>query len=319
MGGDFASSVEKARGAIATLSTSLIKTFAPILTAIVPVIQAITSGISYLCTMVQRLFGLLGMTSDLFGATAKDIDTYSGSAGKGSKATKNLLAAFDELNVIRSQGNGSSSGGGGVKSFLSSAVSEEMSKINIIVSESLMGIGLILACTGHVGLGLGMMAVGAGMFAKTMTEDWEKMPNSVRRTIAEIAIVSGVGMLAIGVMALCAGNVPLGIGMIALGAAGIGVTMFAGNGDGIGKEVKDTITSIMAVAGVSLMAIGLIVAIAGNIPLGLGLMVAGAASYAGAAAYNPEGLVQLAQGVVDKIKGFFRLQKRRWNEKGFFG
>ena len=305
MGGDFAESVEKARGAIASVSTSLIKTFAPVLTAIVPVIQAMASGINYLCTMIQKLFSLLGMTSDLFGASAKDIDKYAGSAGKGSKATKNLLAAFDELNVIQSQNNGSGAGGSGTKSFLSGMVSDEMATINMIVSESLMGIGLILLCTGHVGVGLGMLAVGAGMFAKAMTEDWQKMPNSVRKTIAEITIVSGIGMMAIGVMALCAGNIPLGIGLLAIGAAGIGVTMYAASGDDIGKEVKDTITDIMAVAGVSLMAIGLIAAVAGNIPLGLGLMVAGVASYAGAAAYNPERLIELAQGVLDKITGFF--------------
>lgn len=305
MGGDFASSVEKARGAVATLSTSLVKTFAPILTAIVPIIQAVVSGISYLCTIIQKLFGLLGFSSDLFGASASQIDKYSASAGKGSKATKNLLASFDELNVIQSQNNGSGSGGSGTKSFLSSMVSEEMSKINIIVAESMIGIGLILACTGHVGLGLGLLAVGAGMFAKTMSEDWEKMPKKVKKTIAEISIVTGIGMMAVGVIAMCAGAVPLGLALLAGGAAITGMTMFTAGKDSVDLDVKRKITEVMEIASWGMMAIGLIVAIAGNIPLGLGLIALGAATHYAASAYNPDGVTEIAQSVLDKITGFF--------------
>lgn len=304
MGGDFAKNVERARGAIASISTSLITTFSPVLNALIPIINTITAGITYLANALQNLFKWLGMGSDLFGVSAKSIDKYSNSATSGASKTKNLLASWDQLNVITSTSSGGG-GGGGAKSFLSDMVSEEMAKINIIVAESMMGIGLILACTGHVGLGIGMMAIGAGAFAKTMLEDWNKLPSRVKRTIAEITIVTGIGMLAVGMMALCAGNIPLGIGMLAIGAASIGVTMFAGKDEPIGSEVRKTITETMALASVSMMAIGLIIAIAGNVPLGLGLMVAGAASWAAASAYDPQGLQNTVKGVLDSIGKFF--------------
>ena len=304
MGGEFARNVENARGAIASISTNLITTFAPALNALTPIINTITVGINYLCTLLQRLFNLLGMGSDLFGVTAGEIDKYAKSSGGGAKATKNLLASFDELNVIQSTGSGGGASGSS-KSFFADMVSENMARVNMIVASSMLGIGLILACTGHIGVGVGLMAIGAASIAKTMFEDWNKLPNKVKKTIAEILIVTGVGMLAVGMIALCAGNIPLGIGMLALGATAIGIQMFVGKDEPIGSEVRRTITEIAALASVSLMAVGLIVAIAGNVPLGLGMIIAGAATWMATAAYDPNGLVSAVNGVLNQIGGLF--------------
>ena len=306
MGGEFAKNVDKARGAIASVSSSIVSTLAPILSGLMPIINTITVGINYLCNALQSLLRLLGIGSDLFGVSAEQIDKYANSSKGGASATKNLLASWDQLNIIQSSGGGGGGGGGGTKSFFSDMVGEEMAAVNMIVAESMMGIGLILACTGHVGLGLGLLAVGAAAFAKGMFEDWNKLPSKVKKTIAEITIVTGVGMLAVGVMALCMGAIPLGLGLMTMGATLVGIQMGIANSEPLGSEVRRTIAEVMEIAAWGLMGVGLIVALF-NAPLGLGLVAAGAAAHYAAVSFDKDAVTGIVQDVLDEIQRKFQM------------
>lgn len=225
MGGEFYQAVDKAKTLVMGASTSIVTAFAPAFQAMIPVINAVVNGIRYLCSAIQWLFSLLGMSSEFLGASTDAINKYSGAAKGGGSATKDLLASFDELNVIQSQGGGGG-GGGGVGAYkngmFSDIVSDEMAKLQLIVGESLLAIGLILACTGHLGVGLGLMAVGAGAIAKTLVADWGQLSNDMQRELVGIMGIIGVSLLAIGaILAFSGANIPLGIGLMIAGAGNL--------------------------------------------------------------------------------------------------
>ena len=278
-GGDFAQSIDRMKSAMSGAAIRLISSFAPALNALVPVINAVAGAINYLCTLIQRLFSLLGMTSSLFGASTDAIKAYSNATGGGGSATKEMLASFDELNVISSQ-SGGGGGGGAAGGAFSDLVSDELGSVQMLISESLLAIGLILACTGHIGIGAGLMAIGAAGIVKTVAEDWGSLPAKTKGSIASIMAAFGGAELAVGaILAFSTANIPLGIGLMIVGAANLGAAVALSWG--LDKEIKQNVANIMAVCAGALLAIGAVIAFASPAKaLGIGLMVAGASALA---------------------------------------
>lgn len=306
MNGSFAKAVDATRTMIADTTTSLIKTFAPVLEAMVPVIYTITQAIQWLCNQIQALLQLLGLTSDMFGASTENINKYYGSTNKASKANKNLLASWDELNVIQSKNSGAG-GGGYTPGALKDLVSKEVDGImQIIVGEAMLGLGLILACTGHFGLGIGMMLVGASAIAKTVTTDWNKLPNNVKKTINTITGVVGVASLALGAIFLCTGHIGMGLGLLAIGALNLGIAYASDDGgENIVNRVKSIIKKVLEIATISLLAIGVIMLCMGN-PLGIALIAGGLVAFGASVAMNWDGdLVSSIKTTLGNIKDTF--------------
>lgn len=300
MGGAFAKTVSDTNAIVKNTAVSIIQTFAPALTALLPVIYTVGAAIQYICSLIQSLLSLLGISSELFGVNASKISKYGGatsgagkSAKEAAKETKGLLAAWDELNIIQSTtnksggGGGGGSGKGGSNGKLSDLVTKEISAISsILVGEALLAVGLIMACTGHVGPGIGMMVLGAASIAKTLTVDWAKLPKEIKKQITVITGAVGGAEMAVGaVLAFTGASVPLGIGMMALGAASlIGSVALSWNLD---AQIADRIAHVTAIAGGALLGLGAVLAFTGaNIPIGIGLMLAGAASLAGSVALS---------------------------------
>ena len=179
-------------------------------------------------------------------ANTASIGKYTNAAGKGGKATKNMLASWDQLNVIQSNSGSGGSGGSSYKpNSLKNIVSTETGAImQMIVGESMLAIGLILACTGHVALGIGAMAIGAAAIVKTLAVDWKTLPDNVKNTITGIMTVAGTAMIALGLI-VCGANLPLGIGMIVAGAANLGIAT-ALNWDGIVERLNGMMADIGA-------------------------------------------------------------------------
>lgn len=308
VGGEFASNVEKLRGAISGTAIKLVSAFAPALNAIIPVINTVAGAIQWLCSLLQQLFAMLGMGSDLFGASAESIDAYSKSAGGGGGATKGLLASFDELNVIQSAGGGGG-GGGNAKTFITDTVSEEMAKINLIIGESMIGLGLILACFGHIPLGVGLIALGAASVVKTVAGDFGQMSQEVKDQVGKIMTIAGESLIALGLILSVFGHPVIGVAAIAMGVANlVGVSAISG---GLSDSVKAEITKITAIAGGALLALGIILVCAGVLPLGIGLIVAGGVSLATAVALNWGSIVETVNSVMAKIANWF---VTKWGE-----
>lgn len=245
MGGSFATAVDRAHTMLTDVGVSLVQTIAPAFEAIIPIIKVVSDAIQYLCQGIQDLFRWFGLVSDVTNANTASIGKYTNAAGKGNKATKNMLASWDQLNVIQSKGGSGNSGASYKPGSLKNIVSTETGAImQMVVGESMLAIGLILACTGHIGLGIGAIAIGAAAIVKTLTVDWKKLPNEVKNTITGIMTVAGTAMIATGLI-VCAANLPLGIAMIAAGAANLGIAA-ALNWDGIVERLNGIMAEIGA-------------------------------------------------------------------------
>ena len=281
MGGDFAKSIDAAKSAMNSIAINAVRVFAPMMQAILPVINTIAYGFQFLANVIMKLMKLLGFVSDLFGATAEQISA-TGSAG--SSASKNLLAGFDELNVLDQGGGGG--GGGGGSSNLAGIVGEQLAQVQVLVGEALLAVGLVLAFCGHPAVGLALAAVGAAAIAGTIVESWGKLSEDVKKEIVNIMAIASASFLAVGMIIALAVPSMRGLG-IALMAAGLAnMVTAAALSWNLTDDVKKNIAEIATIAGTSMIGIGLILAL--GVPtmrgLGIGLLAAGIGSMATAVA-----------------------------------
>lgn len=89
--------------------------------------------------------------------------------------------------------------------------------ITAAISAGLLAVGAVLAFTGHIPLGIGMMIAGAaGMSVAAI--NWAQIPEKVRNTITQIMQLAGSALLAVGLIIFLAGGAnPLGLGMMLAG------------------------------------------------------------------------------------------------------
>ncbi len=91
---------------------AIVSAFAPLLSIVGPIIDAITSKIATLLTYIGMLFSLLGGKTT-FTKPKKNVDNYAESLDNASKSAKNLTMGIDELNIISEN----KSSGGSSKPF----------------------------------------------------------------------------------------------------------------------------------------------------------------------------------------------------------
>lgn len=114
VGTGFAKSMDDLKSA-ATLGTNALATaFAPAIQALIPIISTLISLVVTLCNVLSMLGSLLGGAGGWRKATAS-AESFGKAVGGGGGALKGLLADWDELNIIQSQGGGG--GGGGASAF----------------------------------------------------------------------------------------------------------------------------------------------------------------------------------------------------------
>lgn len=299
IGGDFAANIDKVRGALGSMATNIIKAFSPMMSIIAPIFSVMATGIEYLTKALNGLLSLLGIAGDLLGASTEKV-AAAGDASK--KAAKDVLAGFDELNVIDSSSSGSGGSGSGGSTF-TAKFKEEIDSIKIIVAESMLAVGLVLAFSGHVGVGLAMAAVGAATIVGTIVEKWGTLSKKVKGEITTIMAIAGGAMLAIGAIIAFASPAKAGLG-IALMAAGVAnvvaATSLSWNLD---ETIRKKVGIITGILGGALLAVGAILAFSGaNIPLGIGMMVAGGVSLASAVSLNWDSLKNAVIKAFDAIK-----------------
>lgn len=182
-------------------------------------------------------------------------------------------------------------------------ISKTIAAITIVVGAALLAMGAILAFSGGaIPLGIGLMAAGALAIGTAVALNWSGVSEETKNIITGIGVVVGAALLAVGaVLALSGGAIPLGLGLMAAGALTLGSAV-AVNWGGMSSEVQKQITTIMTVLGLSLLAIGAVLALSGAaLPLGLGLMAAGAVSLGTAAALNWEGVKSTISTIVASI------------------
>lgn len=112
--GHFASAMDNAQAKLLVMRNSLGAAIAPVLEMLIPILQNIVSHVINVVNWLNQLFSLLNGQSSWTKAidvSGDALDDYKKKVNGASKATKNLLADWDELNIIQSQSGGGGGGG----------------------------------------------------------------------------------------------------------------------------------------------------------------------------------------------------------------
>lgn len=189
--------------------------------------------------------------------------------------------------------------GGGVSDNVQAAVTT----ISGIVGGSLLAVGAILTFSGgNIPLGIALMAAGASTIASVVALNWTSMDDSVRNSVSMVTTIVAGGMLALGaILSFSGANPVLGIALLAAGAATLAATA-ALNWDSMTGPLKTAITTVSAIAGAAVLALGAILTFSGANPvLGIALLAAGAAGLITAAALNWDSIVSTVTKTLKEV------------------
>lgn len=118
IGSSFAPAMNSAASSLLQMKNSIGAAVAPLIQSVIPYLQMAVSWFISLVNYANQFFALMRGQSTWSRATeqsAKAFDDVKKSASGASKAVKDLLADWDELNIIQSESGGGGGGGGSTK------------------------------------------------------------------------------------------------------------------------------------------------------------------------------------------------------------
>ena len=178
-----------------------------------------------------------------------------------------------------------------------------------IAGGALLALGIILLWIGGVvgkPVAIGMIIAGAALIVDAVAAKAAFSPDDVSGWLSLIMGIAGGALLALGIILCMVGSVPLGVGMIIAGSIGL-VSAVAVNFDSVKNSITGWVAVIMAIAGASLLVLGIILCATGAaLPLGIALIMAGAVALVTPIALN-------WNAIVDWIKGAWNAVKQFWN------
>lgn len=129
IGGHFASAMDTLASKTMLAKNSVAAAFAPAIEAIIPLVSTVVSWINTASNAIAQFFALLNGQTTWTKAT-ESVEEWGAatkkSAGGAGKAMKDLLADWDELNIIQSETGGGGGGGSGKKAPDYKSMFEEM-------------------------------------------------------------------------------------------------------------------------------------------------------------------------------------------------
>ena len=260
------------QGVVEAVVTSIPILISAVYNMVLGVFSGLVSGIKALFAggtkeaTKQLVNSTKNMTSNIGGAVENQEELTDAVKGT-NKELKKSLASFDELNTI-SEDTGSGAGSGGAS----------------------------------VGAGSGGASVGVGGSLPLGELSGSGVVNEVDETVAKIMGIVGAGLVAIGIILLCFGQIAWGIRFIIAGA-GIFVASQASLKKGeASKTAKNEMHKIIAIASGAMVALGLILVFFGVInQLSIGLIVAGAVGLVTEVVINKNEIVNALKGTIGKI------------------
>ncbi len=191
-------------------------------------------------------------------------------------------------------------------STMSDQMKEKVGEWTIIASGALLALGAVMLCTGHIGLGIGMIIGGVAGIVSAAALNWNSTSDQLRGTLTSITSMVGVFTLALGAALLFTGvSAPLGIALLAMGATSLAASA-ALNWDSMKNQIQTVLADIVAIVSGASIALGIILCLTGaGIPLGIGLIMAGLAGSSLAQAISTDPITNWAQNMVDSIVGVF--------------
>lgn len=313
--------IDRAKRALGNIVSVIVVRFIPYLQTLVLWIERVANKIAEkLGFDYENFFGKDYQNSIADGFSfADDLADNLDESNDSAKKLKKTLMGFDELNLLNAPTDTTSTsvlGGGlpadlglwdyanslgydfteGLQGIDTSKIEQTLKSLEPLLAMFPIAIGLILLFSGHPGLGVALIALGAALFVTETILQWNNMTPDIKQMLATIAGLVGGALLAIGILLILS---PLSTGLgIALLAAGVFMiaSSFALNWSSTVDKVKSVISTITAIVGGAALALGaLLVFTQANVPLGIFLMAAGA--FAIASQITP-----LWNAIPDKIK-----------------
>lgn len=132
--------------------------------------------------------------------------------------------------------------------FSTDKIESTLNLITGIAGGAMLALGVMLAVfTGANPLSIGLIVAGASLLAMTLARIMiNSMSDTVKTVINVITGIASVSMLALGVILVCTGFIPLGIALIVAGAVSLAPTVYA-NKDAILTWIRDTLEEVAGV------------------------------------------------------------------------
>lgn len=319
---------------LAQLKGALLTAFQPIYEYVLPglitVLKVLTNIVQFVANVIATLFG---KTAQQSAANAKALYDEAGaiaSVGNAAEEARTQIMGFDEVNKLESTSTSSGGISGGIGSiqpdfsaFDTDQYKKKIDELTAYLSTALLALGAILTFSGaNIPLGIALMAVGAIGLATVASENWDYIREKLSGSLGGIVALLSTFLLPLGaILAFSGVNVPLGIALMAVGAAGLALTKNVSWGV-MDEEIKREVTSLTTLLGVSLLAMGAILAFSGvNIPLGIAMIATGGFALATAASLNWDAIPDKCKEVWKKITTWFstnvapKLTLSYWQEK----
>lgn len=173
---------------------------------------------------------------------------------------------------------------------------EEHTAAITILGVALVVIGIICMVCGQYLIGLGCIIAGAVALGYEAAANWDTIKEFISG--ATDITIAGVALVGIGIVALCAGMVPLGVGLIVVGAVALGYEAIA-NWDAVKEMLQDPIgLAVALIAGAALIVIGIMAAIGGFWLVAIPLIAIGAGFIVAAVAANWDAIVEALRGPI---------------------
>lgn len=176
-----------------------------------------------------------------------------------------------------------------------------------ILSAALLVIGGTLLFSGaNIGLGLGLMVVGAVGLASSLAANWDTITELLNGPVGTITAILSTAFLVIGgILAFSGVNIPLGLGLMVAGAVGLAASL-AANWDMVTQLLNGPVGAITALISGALLVLGAVLFFSGaNMPLGLGLLIAGGVGLAATVGPNWNAILEALKDAWNNIKSWW--------------
>ena len=186
------------------------------------------------------------------------------------------------------------------------SMSDNLAKVLTIITAGLSSffftIGLILALSGNLPLGIALMVLGATSFVTAIVINWKFLQSNIKNIISILETIIGVAFLTIGAILTFSGsNIPLGVGLLAVGALKI-VSAIALNWNIMPNNIKKIVNKINNILSIALLTIGAILVFTGvKLPLGVGLLATGAIGLANSVMLDKNTILNMFTNILKKI------------------
>lgn len=182
-------------------------------------------------------------------------------------------------------------------------VGKTLSTIEAILGSALLAVGAILAFSGHIGIGIALMATGAMVLAASVALDWNNLTHKVKNVISVIMSLVAGAAIVVGVILLA---VPmqhgLGIALIIAGISLFAVSAVTLSWDAMPEKVKTVVSTILTIISGAALVIGAIMIATPTFwHLGIPLMAAGAIGLVTTTALNWDSMPEKIRTVVTTI------------------